>query len=177
MKAIIAMDRQGLIGINGKNAISNKEDMAFFKSITLEIGTVVVGGSTFDLDLRGRALKGRRTLVVTSRASSRPAVEGVEYFSLPTPEDVAAFAEANKDAICIGGASIYELFEPQLTKIYANVFKEMMWVGDDDVLTHYDLYAVQRRALEMGKDLKLQNRSLSSDGNFHYEVWEVVPNK
>lgn len=87
---------------------SSKEDKRYFVKLTKELGTMVMGSNTFSTI--GRALPGRRMIVLTSKPGKITA-EGVETVS----EDIEAVVERLKSegasglAVC-GGTSVYGQF-------------------------------------------------------------------
>jgi dihydrofolate reductase len=97
---IYAVSPEGVIGLGGQIPWNHPGDMRRFQRITLG-STVVMGRATFDE--RGRALPGRRNIVVTSRPLAAPDVETVR-----TVEEALALAGSTGDVWFIGGARIYE---------------------------------------------------------------------
>ncbi|QNK79874.1 ACT domain-containing protein [Nakamurella sp. PAMC28650] len=96
---IASVAENGVIGADGDLAWRNSEDLRRFKSLTTG-HPIVMGRRTFDSI--GRALPGRRTIVVT-RSSSWTA-DGVEVaHSVP---DALALA-AGGETFVIGGGEIY----------------------------------------------------------------------
>lgn len=87
---------------------SSKEDKALFVEVTKAAGIMVMGARTFATI--GRALPGRRTIVLTHHPE-RITAEGVET-SLATPAQLLTRLEhegATSVAIC-GGAEVYTQF-------------------------------------------------------------------
>ncbi len=87
---------------------TTKEDKQFFVQITKELGTIVMGRTTFETI--GRALPGRRMIVLTS-TPEKYHVEGVEFTS-ETPKQLVERLEAEGTtglAVC-GGAHVYTDF-------------------------------------------------------------------
>lgn len=86
---------------------TSKEDTAFFVEKTTEIGAVVFGRTTFETI--GKALKGRRTIVMTRGEKGK--VEGVHYTAESPRELVKRLHEEGVRflAVC-GGAKIYSAF-------------------------------------------------------------------
>lgn len=136
---------------------TSKEDTRFFVEKTKEIGTVVMGNTTW-LTF-GKPLKGRR-LIVLSRQEQAP-VEGVEFTNEPVADLVARLGREGVTALAVcGGANVYaqflsaglvnELFltvEPVLfgdgVPFAAGIdrvdmeFVESTMLGDSSVLLHY----------------------------------------
>jgi len=96
---IYAVSPEGVIGRDGRIPWHYPADLKRFKRLTSG-GTIVMGRATFDSI--GRALPGRRNIVVTSRPL---ATAGVERAA--SVEDALALA-GDADVWFIGGARIYE---------------------------------------------------------------------
>ena len=87
---------------------SSKEDKQFYRELTKRIGVMVMGRSTFDT--MGRALPGRRTIVMTSHADDL-AERGVEVFGGSPAELMYKLEAEGLDEVSIcGGAGIYGAF-------------------------------------------------------------------
>lgn len=95
---IFAVSADGVIGMAGSIPWHYAGDMRRFKRITMG-STVVMGRTTFESI--GRALPGRRNVVVTSRPMDVPGVECVR-----TVDEAITLAGAG-DVWFIGGARIY----------------------------------------------------------------------
>jgi dihydrofolate reductase len=98
-RMIYAVSPEGILGANGKIPWRYPGDLRRFKRLTMG-AAVIMGRATFDSI--GKALPGRRNIVVTSRPLDSPEVE--------TARNVEeALAKAGKsDVWLIGGARIYE---------------------------------------------------------------------
>jgi len=100
---VVAMTESGLMGRAGKLPWRLPEDLKHFKQTTLG-HACVMGRKTFDEN--GKALPGRRNLVVT-RNPNPPAVPGIEWFrSLDAAFD-AARAGGETDCMLCGGSHIF----------------------------------------------------------------------
>lgn len=99
MTLIAAVAENDIIGADGDLAWRNSEDLRRFKKLTLG-HPVVLGRRTFDSI--GRALPGRRTIVVTRSVSW--SAEGVEVAH--SIEDALALV-AGQDVFILGGGEIY----------------------------------------------------------------------
>lgn len=102
-------------------------DKVFFTETTKKAGVIVMGRSTFDTI--GRALPGRRTIVLTTRPLD---VEGVET-TQESPKDLAerlAKEGCAQLAVC-GGASVYAQFIDAgvVDEIYLTVHPILFGVG------------------------------------------------
>ncbi|WP_392545155.1 dihydrofolate reductase [Oryzobacter telluris] len=97
---IAAVARNGVIGLDGGMPWHLPEELAHFKATTMG-HTLVMGRRTFDSI--GRALPGRRTVVVTRDASwHHPGVETAHSF----PEAIALSGPAD-EVFVAGGAQVY----------------------------------------------------------------------
>jgi dihydrofolate reductase len=110
---IAAITADGLIGKDQNHLAdwTSPEDKKLFVKLTKEAGVMVLGSRTFDTI--GRALPGRRMIVLTSRPE-RYSVENVE-FTNESPSAVVARLEqegATGLAIC-GGSQVYTEFMQQ----------------------------------------------------------------
>lgn len=85
---------------------TSKEDTRFFVEKTKEIGTLVMGRKTFETI--GKALPGRRTIVMSSTEGS---AEGVEWTSDPVVDLVARLESEGVAGLAVcGGATVYSQF-------------------------------------------------------------------
>jgi dihydrofolate reductase len=96
---IFAASPQGVIGVGGKIPWRYLGDWKRFKRVTLG-STVIMGRRTFESI--GKALPGRRNLVVTSRAIDAPGIECVGSV------DEALVHAGDADVWFIGGGRIYQ---------------------------------------------------------------------
>ena len=108
---VVAMATNNVIGRDGGLPWHLPEDLQYFKSLTMG-KPIVMGRKTYDSI--GRALPGRQNVVLTrdpsfSAASCDIAKSRSEVFELTNGAD---------EIMVIGGASIYELFLPQASRIY-----------------------------------------------------------
>ena len=114
---IVAMAENRVIGCNNQLPWRIKEDMVFFKRITMG-KPVIMGRKTFDSI--GKALPGRRTIVVTRNAGWR--CEGVQTAGSPD----AAIRIANRliaqtggtEIMVAGGAEIYAQTLDRAERLY-----------------------------------------------------------
>ncbi|WP_305768938.1 dihydrofolate reductase [Candidatus Epulonipiscium viviparus] len=107
---IVAVSKNGQIGIANELPWNIKEDMNYFRKMTTA-KTVIMGRKTFNSI--GRPLPNRRNIVLTTNTDLK--IAGVEV--------VTNFAEAliiarEEDAFVIGGGQIYELFMPYAEELY-----------------------------------------------------------
>lgn len=111
--SIIAAVGENLeLGLRGGLVFRIPEDMKFFKKMTMG-HPVVMGRKTF-LSI-GRALPGRRNLVVTRGGSELP--EDVEAVT-DVEEFMAEAGASAEEFFVIGGGEIYRKFLPVAKRIY-----------------------------------------------------------
>lgn len=97
---VVAYDRRGVMGRDGALPWHLPEDLKHFKRLTLE-KPVIMGRKTFDSI--GRALPGRRTIVVTRNPSwSHPDVETAHSLA-----DALALAGPADEVFVVGGGEVY----------------------------------------------------------------------
>ena len=110
---VVAVADNGVIGRAGTLPWHLPEDLRHFKAVTLG-KPLLMGRRTFESI--GRALPGRRNLVLTGRASRAAAPLGIEYVQ-SLAEARALTAEAAELCV-IGGAAVYALALPHTTRLY-----------------------------------------------------------
>lgn len=107
---VVAIARNGAIGLGGKLPWRIPEDMKHFKRVTVG-HAVIMGRKTWESI--GKPLVDRRNIVV-SRAADIPGVEVAR-----SVDDALALAHASDDEPrVIGGAEIYRLALPRATRIF-----------------------------------------------------------
>lgn len=118
LSLIVAMARNGCIGINNKLPWHLPADLQYFKRIT-QGKAIVMGRTTYDS--LGRPLPNRTNIVITRQPDWR-AAEGVRV--VHTLEAGIALAEAvsvcnfHDEAVIIGGAEIYAQALPLVDRLY-----------------------------------------------------------
>lgn len=110
LTAVVAAAENGTIGRAGGLPWHLPADLAHFKSKTLG-RPIVMGRRTFDSI--GRALPGRRNLVVTRRPLDVPGVEAV-----PSVEEALRRCAGEPEVAVIGGAQLYETTMPMIDRVY-----------------------------------------------------------
>lgn len=108
---IVAASANDVIGAAGDLPWRLSEDLRRFKEITMG-KPMIMGRATFESI--GKALPGRRSIVLTRQKDYRPA--GVDVVS--TPEAALQLAGDAEEVMIIGGGRIYELFLPMTDRIY-----------------------------------------------------------
>lgn len=108
---IAAMAHRRVIGQAGGMPWHLPADLAWFKRNTLG-KPIVMGRKTWDSI--GRALPGRRNLVISRDASFQPA--GAERVS--SPQAALAALAGTPEIMIVGGAQIYQQFLPLADRLY-----------------------------------------------------------
>lgn len=117
---IAAQNKDGLIGVNGKMPWHLPEDLQFFKNQTMN-ETVICGRKTWD-SIPG-TLPGRKVIVL-SKSPNALKKQGFWRRAWNKEEALGlALFQGAKEVYIIGGASVYEAFEP---------------IADRLLLTEYD---------------------------------------
>jgi dihydrofolate reductase len=116
MKAIVAMTRNRVIGKNNRIPWRLSAEQRWFKEVTMG-HPILMGRKTFESI--GRALPGRRNLVVT-RAGK---FAGVELIRDLNAFDPAPYELDGAEIFVIGGAEIYQALLDRCDMIYATVVK------------------------------------------------------
>lgn len=120
LSMIVAMTPGGVIGNEGKLPWHLPSDLKRFKEITMEIGTVIMGRTTYEsiLARNGKPLPERKHIVLTRKPIAS------EYESVcfvgSSEEACQKVASYGGRACVIGGAEIYKLFlsNPCVSKVY-----------------------------------------------------------
>jgi dihydrofolate reductase len=109
---VVAMDEHAGIGLEGRLPWHLPNDLKRFKALTLG-KPIVMGRRTFDSI--GRALPGRRNIVV-----SRQAARGIDGCTVVPSLEAALEAAGGAEETCvIGGADIYRLALPLAETVHA----------------------------------------------------------
>lgn len=107
---VLAAAENGVIGRDGKLPWHLPDDLKHFKAVTLD-KPVLMGRRTFDSI--GKALPGRRNLVLSRTASSRAGIEQVH-----SVEEAHALCAGAPELCVIGGAEIFALTLPLARRVY-----------------------------------------------------------
>ncbi len=113
MKAIIVgIGKNGEIGANNDMAWGRAlpDDLKHFKELSMG-KSIIVGRSTFEHDFRGKPLKDRETIVVTSRD-----IETNGAMTASSLEE--AYSRASHDIIVAGGGKLYAAALDDMDTLY-----------------------------------------------------------
>jgi dihydrofolate reductase len=108
---VVAVSRNGVIGAKNGLPWRIPGDLARFKAITMG-KSMIMGRKTFDSI--GRALPGRRTIVVTRNAGF--SARGVEV--APSIEAALDLVASEAEVAVVGGAEIFRALLPRVERIY-----------------------------------------------------------
>ena len=108
---VVAMDEQGVVGINNTLPWRLSADLQNFKKITLG-KPIVMGRKTYESI--GKALPGRENIVITRQRDYRP--EGCTVFS--SLDDVYEYCADIPEVIIIGGAELFKQTLDHAERIY-----------------------------------------------------------
>lgn len=136
--AIVAADSKGGIGVDGRLPWKRKDDLEYFKKQTYG-GTVIMGRKTYESI--GKPLHGRKTVVLT-----RGHIDEENVVSVNNVKE--ALQQIEGRGWIIGGAEIYELFEPFVSKIF---YTHIMGNYDADVKFPIDLLHWERETTNPGE--------------------------
>lgn len=128
---IAAVTVDGFIGLDSTHTAdwTGTEDKKVFVRLTKAAGTIVMGSKTFATI--GRALPGRRTIVIT-RHPEAITVPDVETTSEAPAELLKRLEQEGATAVAIcGGASIYDIFlrEGLVDELYITVVPQVFGSG------------------------------------------------
>jgi dihydrofolate reductase len=108
---IVAASANNVIGADGGLPWRLSEDLRRFKEITMG-KPMIMGRLTFESI--GKALPGRRSIVLSRQADFKPA--GVDVVA--TPEAALELAGDVDEVMIIGGGKVYEQYLPMTDRIY-----------------------------------------------------------
>lgn len=120
---IVALDLNGLMGNQGKIPWELREDMKFFKSMTLHY-PVLMGRKTWES--LPRKLGDRQCIVLTTQKDYK-AEGAIIINSIDELENIELI---NDEIFIIGGAEIFKLLEDKMTKLYVTRVVKCFPPGD-----------------------------------------------
>ncbi|MBQ6366300.1 MAG: dihydrofolate reductase [Oscillospiraceae bacterium] len=112
LEAVVAVYEDWGIGDGRTQPVTLKADRAHFRALT-QGAAVIVGRKTMEDFPGGKPLQGRHNIVVTGQNTEIPGAEVVH-----SAEEALACVKADEKCLVIGGASIYELFFPEIEGVY-----------------------------------------------------------
>ena len=125
LSSIVAMDKNRLIGVNGRLPWHLPDDMKWFREQTLG-KPVIMGRKTFEsIPDRFRPLPGRHNIVLTRRRDYE--AEGTTV--VHTIEAALTAAGDEAEGVVIGGAELYAQLLPRTDRLYLTRI-DAEFVGD-----------------------------------------------
>ena len=146
---IAALDRNGIIGKDGRMPWHIREDLAWFKKQTL--GHKLIMGRKTWLSL-GKALVGRENIVL----SRDPGFSPSEAIAIRDFADLIAFC-GSEECFVIGGEQIFRLFLDRASRLYLTTIKAE-FEGDTrfPAIDRNDWRLIYRRYLRTQQGYKLR---------------------
>ena len=169
VSAIVAMDKNKVIGVNNGIPWYLPADFRYFKRKTME-HHIVMGRKCFDSI--GKPLP-KRTNIILTRNPYFLATGCLVYHSL---EEALTFAYDNEEEECfiIGGTEIYKLAWQYLDRLYiTEVDTEVSYTEDDQVVFFPALEKDQWK--EVSSDPRVADEK--NEFNYTYKVYERIPDK
>lgn len=121
---IVAVNKNGTIGLNGSMPWRNKEDLQHFRNTTMG-KTVVMGRKT--VDGLPKKLDGRKILTVSKNLTGHSVIQDFESF-------LKNHANDTEEIFVAGGGLIYKQAFPYANRVYLSIIEDDT-IGD----TFFDL--------------------------------------
>ena len=119
LSLIVAKGKNNVIGNNNKLIWKLPEDLKRFKELTSG-HIIIMGRKTFES--LGRVLPNRKHIVFTTNKNFKVLDENVKIvYSL---SEIQKYIDSSKECFVIGGASIYKLLIPYISKMYITNINE-----------------------------------------------------
>lgn len=119
LSLIVAKGKNNVIGNNNKLIWKLPEDLKRFKELTSG-HIIIMGRKTFES--LGRVLPNRKHIVFTTNKNYKVLDENVKIvYSL---SEIQKYIDSSKECFVIGGASIYKLLIPYISKMYITNINE-----------------------------------------------------
>ena len=119
LSIIVAKAKNNIIGKDNNLIWHLPEDLKRFKELTAG-HTIIMGRKTFES--LGRVLPDRKHIVFTQNRDYRVDNENVEI--VHSLLQIQQYIESEKEAFVIGGAMIYNLLMPYVSKLYVTQINE-----------------------------------------------------
>ena len=113
LSIIVAKAKNNVIGKDNKLLWHIPEDLKRFKSLTTG-HTIIMGRKTFDSI--GRVLPNRKHVILSHNPDFKVHDEDVEI--VHSIDEIKKYIESDEENFVIGGAMIYSLLMPYVTKMY-----------------------------------------------------------
>ena len=158
LSLIVAHDLNNGIGINNTLPWRLKDDLQFFKKITLN-KTIIMGKTTFK-SLGEQALPNRRNIVL-SRTEKR---KNDRYEIFNSLESAIASCHSEEEIIIIGGGEVYKQCMELVNKMYITVVNTS--IASD---TFFPLWEQRRWTLIDSKNV---TKNMHNQFDFQIQIWE-----
>ena len=119
LSIIVAKAKNNVIGKNNKLIWNLPEDLKRFKELT-DGHVIIMGRKTFESI--GRILPNRKHVVFTNNTDFNINNENVEI--VHSMLQIQQYIESEEECFVIGGAMIYNLIMPYVTKMYVTPIEE-----------------------------------------------------
>ncbi len=116
LAAIVAMDANRVIGLDGKLPWHHPEDLKFFKRTTLG-HPILMGRTTWESI--GRPLPGRQNIVLSRTMESRDGIDVIRDIA-----DLPKVCSGVEKVFVIGGAQVYESLLPGCDELYLTLVSD-----------------------------------------------------
>lgn len=164
LSAILAVDKNGGIGINNKLPWHYPEDLQWFRQQTNN-KTIIMGSNTFTSILqynKGKPLANRHHIVLTTKQDFK--FNNVEICR-NTQNLIERISRNDQEYLLIGGASLYNLFLPVVNKLYLTTINNTY-----DCDSFVDL----KKYFNQPHQLLLSQNSQNSQNNLIFEIFKKV---
>lgn len=142
-KIIVAVNPQGIIGVNNQIPWHYPEDLRRFKRLTKN-NVVIMGRRTWE-SLPKRPLKGRVNIVITSRELE----DCIALKSISESLDhIKTYEESGKDVYFIGGARIYDEALKFVDEVDITRIPDLIELKNKKQVAYFDLDAVKNNFKE-----------------------------
>ena len=113
LSIIVAKAKNNIIGKENKLLWHLPEDLKRFKKLTTG-HTIIMGRKTFESI--GRVLPDRKHIILSQNPDFKVNDQNVEIAH--SPSDLKTYIESEEESFVIGGAMIYNLLMPYVSKMY-----------------------------------------------------------
>ena len=164
---IVAMNKDGIIGLNNDLPWKLSQDLKYFKNATSN-STVVMGRKTYESI--GKPLPNRKNIVLTRDTNLK--IEGVEICHSVLDILKRSYEYINENIFIIGGSEIYKLFLPYVNKMYITMINEE--VEGDTYFPEFKNKFKQINSSELNKEIDTKN---NKELTYTFTIWEKTNEK
>lgn len=152
LNIIVAMDRNGLIGVGNNLPWKIPEDLKYFKEVTTN-NIVVMGRKT--AESIGKSLPNRYNIVLTRDVINKQ-INYTGRYAITDSLDTISILSNNDEVFIIGGAEIYKQFYPHCDKLYITYVNDT-YEGD----VYFPIKITQ-----INEDFEIESRKLGKQCEF-----------